>query len=161
MGSYDHTAQHPFGSHRHLRAIVETAHRLAFCTLLDLIGGQVQTRLNERMIQHAVLFATGHKGKASHIGEHSPGAILAVEPQQGALLWDLVRCEVARNRCETLAQFLSVASVAPVAKTAEPLETVGLTDDGTSPDDFPSLAPRVASRTDLLQPAKGWWQLFG
>ena len=39
--------------------------------------------------------------------------------------------------------------------------TVGLTDDGARPDDFPPLAPRVARSTDVIQPAKGRGQVFG
>ena len=82
--------EHALGSHRHSGAVVEAAHHLAFRTLLELIGGQVQTRLDERMIEHGVLFATGHKGEASQIGKHSPRAILAIEPEQGRALRELV-----------------------------------------------------------------------
>ena len=63
----------------------------------------MQPCLNQRVIQHMVLFAAGHKGEASQIREYSPGAILTVEPQQGAFLRKLVRCEVATNGCESLA----------------------------------------------------------
>ena len=51
MGGHDHAAQHALGSHRHLWAVVEAAHHLAFWALLELIRGQVQTRLNQRMIE--------------------------------------------------------------------------------------------------------------
>ena len=54
-----------------------------------------------------------------------------------------------------LTQFLPVAPVASVAKRAEPVETVGLTDDGARPHDLPALAPRVARGTHVIQPAKG------
>jgi len=37
---------------------------------------------------------------------------------------------------------------------------VSLTDDGAGTDNFPSLAPRVTSSTDVIQPSKGRWQLF-
>ncbi len=52
MGGHHHAAQHALGSHRHLWTVVEAAHHLAFRALLELIGGQVQTRLHERMIEH-------------------------------------------------------------------------------------------------------------
>src|SRR5260370_1344608 len=38
---------------------------------------------------------------------------------------------------------------------------MGLTDDGARPHHFPTLAPGVASRTHVIQPAKGWRQVFG
>src|SRR5712692_5537600 len=57
---------------------------------------QIQTRLHERMIKDRVLLAAGYEGETCQVRKHSPGAILAIEPQQGTLGWDLVRCEVAR-----------------------------------------------------------------
>lgn len=86
MRGHDHAAGHPVGPNRNLRAIVEAAHRLARWTLLELIGRQVQTRLDERMIEHAVLFAAGDKGEARSIGEHGSGAILAIEPRASCVL---------------------------------------------------------------------------
>jgi hypothetical protein len=106
------------------------------------------------MIEHGVFFASGHKGEASQIGEHGPGAILSIKPQQGALRRKLVRREVSRDGRECLPQFLSVASVASVAKTAEPLEAVGLTDDRAGTHHLPALAPPIARSTDVIQPAK-------
>ena len=81
MGGHNHATPHSLGPYRNLRAIVEAAHDLTFWTLLELIGGQVQTRLDERVIEHRVVFAACHKCEASEIGEHSPRAILAVEPR--------------------------------------------------------------------------------
>jgi hypothetical protein len=120
MGGHHHAAQDTLGSYRYLRTIVEAAHHLAFRTLLELIGRQVQARLNQRMIEDGVLFAASHKREANQVGEHGPSAILAVEPQQGALFRELVRREIATNGREGLAQFHSVEPVAPVAKRAEP-----------------------------------------
>ena len=131
MGGHHHATEHALGPYRHSRAIVEAAHDLAFRALLELIWGQVQTRLNERMIEHRVVFAAGHKGETSHVGEHGPGAILSIEPEQGALLGELVCREIATDGREALAQFRSVATVAAVAKRAEPLESGGLTDAGS------------------------------
>jgi hypothetical protein len=72
------------------------------------------------MIEHRVVFAAGNIGEPSHVGEHGPGAILSIEPEQGALLWELVGREIAPDGSEALAQFRSVATVAAVAKRAEP-----------------------------------------
>ncbi len=161
MGCYHHAADHTLRPHRNIPAVVEAAHHLAFWTLLELIGWQVQARLDERMIEHGVLFAAHHEREACQIGEHGPRAILPIEPEHGALLRKLVGSEVATDGREGLTKFLPVESVASVAKRAEPLVIVGEAFDGTSPHDFPSLAPRVASSTDLIQPAKAHWQLFG
>jgi hypothetical protein len=93
--------------------------------LLELIRRQVQTRLNEWMVEHRVLFATSHKREVCQIGEYGPGAILPIEPEQGADLWQLVRREVPTDGCQALAQFRSVATVASVAKRAEPTFSYG------------------------------------
>ncbi len=97
MGSHDHPAGYPFWSHRYLRAIVETAHRLTFGTVLELIGRQVQTPLDQRMIECGVLFAASHKGEACEIREHGPGSVLAVEPEQRASRGEVVSGEIARD----------------------------------------------------------------
>src|SRR5205823_5039760 len=79
---YHHAAQHALGPYWHLWTVVEATSHLAFRTLLDLIRGQLQTRLDKRVIEHAVVFAAGDKGETSPICEHSSGAIVSVEPQQ-------------------------------------------------------------------------------
>src|SRR5579875_1470027 len=84
MGGHHHAAGYPLSPHWHCRAVVEAAHQLTFWTLLELIWGQVQTRLNERMIKRAVLLAARHKGEAGQIGEDCSRAILSIESQQGA-----------------------------------------------------------------------------
>jgi hypothetical protein len=71
----------------------------------------MQTRLDERMIKDCVLFASGHKGEANQVGEDGSGAILSVKPEQGALLWELVRSLIATDGRECLAQFRSVEPV--------------------------------------------------
>jgi hypothetical protein len=50
MDRYHHTTLHPCRPNRHLRAIVEAAHQLAFSAMLQLIWGQAETRLDDRMI---------------------------------------------------------------------------------------------------------------
>jgi hypothetical protein len=161
MSGHHHAAQHALGPHRHVWAVVEAAHDLAFWTLLELIGRQVQTRLDQRMIEYRVLFATRHEGETGQISEHGSRPILSIESQQGACLWKLVRREVTRDGRERLAQFLPVAAVAAVAKRAEPLVAMGLTNDGAGAHHLSALAPFVARSTDVIQPAKGWGQLFG
>ena len=86
MGGHHHTAAHAIGSHRDLWAIVEAADHLAFWALLELIWRKVQACLNERVIEHTVLFAAGDKREACHIGEDGPGSILPVKPKQGVWL---------------------------------------------------------------------------
>jgi len=70
--------------------------------------------------------------------------------EPSACLRKLGRSEVARNRRETLTQFLPVATVPPIPERAEPLETVGLANDGSSPYYLPALASPVARRTDVI-----------
>jgi len=50
------------------------------------------------MIKYRVLLAAGHEGETCQVRQHSRGAILAIEPQQGPLGCDLVCAEVARDR---------------------------------------------------------------
>jgi hypothetical protein len=89
-------------------------------TLLELIWRQVQTRLDQRMIEGGVLFATGHKREPSQISEHGSCPILTVEPEQGVCLWKLLCREIPTDSGEALAQFRSVQPIAPIAKRAEP-----------------------------------------
>ncbi len=77
------------------------------------------------MIEYAVLLAACHKGEASQVHQHSPGAILAIEPEQGAFSRELMRCKIPTDGREALTQFLAVASVASIAKTAEPTFNCG------------------------------------
>src|SRR2546429_3531010 len=58
MSGHYHAARHTFGANRHFWTVVEASHDLAFRTLLKLIRGQMQTRLDERMIEHFVVFAS-------------------------------------------------------------------------------------------------------
>jgi hypothetical protein len=120
MSRYHYAAVHTLRPHRHIRTVVEATHDLAFRALLGLIGRQVQPCLDERMIENRVLFAAGHKGEASEIGEGRPGAILSIEPQQRMGLWELMCHKIATNGRQALAQFLPVASITFVPKTAEP-----------------------------------------
>jgi hypothetical protein len=87
---------------------------------LELIRWQVQTRLHERVVEHRVVFAAGHEREAYQIREHRPGAILAIESQQGAFLRKLVCSQIPTQGRERLSQFLPLPSIAPVAKRAQP-----------------------------------------
>ena len=144
VGGHHHATGHARRPHRHSRAIIEAAHDLTFRTLLDLIWGQMQTRLDERMIEHRVLFPAGDKGEASQVGEHSPGAILSIEPEQGAFPRELVRREVARDGREALTQFLPVAPVASIAKRTEPVVAMGLRDNRARTDDLSRACARCS-----------------
>jgi hypothetical protein len=64
MGRHHHATQHAQRSHWHLRAVVEAAHGLAFWALLELIRGEVQTCLHQRMIKRGVLFTSDHESEA-------------------------------------------------------------------------------------------------
>jgi hypothetical protein len=70
------------------------------------------SRLDERMIEHRVVFAASHKGEPGQISEDGSCPILPIEPEQSALLWELVCREIATEGTEALAQFRSVATVA-------------------------------------------------
>ena len=156
---HHHPTQYPRRSHWDLRAIIEAAHRLTFWALLKLIGRQMQTRLNERMIEGGIFFAAGNAREVSHIGEHSPRAILSVESKQGARLWKLMCCEIARDRRQALTQFLPIPSVSAVSKRPEPLMRMGLEHGGASPNGFSAFAPGVARSAHLIQPAQRRGQL--
>ncbi len=157
----DHTAHHALLSHWDLWAIVEAACRLAFRTLLKLIRGKVQTRLDQRVIEDAVLFVTSHKSKASQVHQHSSRPILAIEPEQRVRRFELICGEIATNGREPLVQFFPIPSVPSVPKRAEPLEAVRLTDRGAGTNYLPALASSVSRSAQLIQPAKGWGQLIG
>jgi hypothetical protein len=161
MGGPDHAVGEPLRPDRDLWAIVETAHCLAFRTRLQLIGWQVQTRLNERMVKHAVVFAAGNIREACHIGEHRARPILTKDMEQGVRLWKLVRCEIAHDQSSALAQFHAILPVATSAKTAEPVGAVGLTDHSAGPYHLPTLACGVARGANLIQPARGRRKVFG
>src|SRR5258708_3107362 len=67
--------------------------------------------------------------------------------------------QVLTNSRETPTQFLPVAPIPSIAKRTEPLETVGLADDGSRPYHLPALAPGVARGPHVIQPAKGRGQI--
>jgi hypothetical protein len=80
----------------------------------------MQTRLDQRMIKHPVVFASGHEREPSQISEDGPGPVLPIESQERAGLWKLIGSEIPSNGRQAIAQLLSVAPVATITKTAEP-----------------------------------------
>jgi hypothetical protein len=161
MRGHDHAAGHPLRSHWHLGAIVEAALHLTFGPLLKLVGRQVQPRLNQRMIEQVIVFATGHKREPSHIGEHGPIAILPIEAQQHARSFELIRRQIPADGHKSLAQFFLISPIPAVAETAEPLITVRLSNRCPCPYHFPALASPVPRCTDLIQSAKIWGEAVG
>lgn len=97
MGGHHHPAERSFGPHRYLGAIVKTALHQAFGPLLELIGREVQPRLNQRVIEQVIVFAAGYKREPSHIGEDYPIPILPIEAQQCAFLWKAMGRQIPAN----------------------------------------------------------------
>ena len=115
----------------------------------------MQAGLDRGAIQHGRVLAAPHARKASQIGDAGTRPLVSIQPQQGALLRELVQSLGATDGPEGLAQVRPGAPVAAVATGAEPLVAVGLAEDGAGTDDFPALAPGGASSTHVIQPAKG------
>ena len=161
MSRHNHAAWYTERSYWDVRTVVEPALHLAFRVLLELIGREVQTRLNEWVIEHGVVFATGHEREASEIGEHGSSSILAVEPQQRVRKVELIGSEIPTNGGERLLQFLSISPIAPIPETAEPLITMRLRNRCACPNNLPTLASGVARSTDLIQSAMRRRSVFG
>ena len=64
----------------------------------------MQTRLDQRMIKHPVVFASGHEREPSQISEDGPGPVLPIESQERAGLWKLIGSEIPSNGRQALAQ---------------------------------------------------------
>src|SRR5260221_841292 len=141
----------PSGPTGDIRAVVKSTHQGTFRAAEVGIGGQMQPRLHGWVIQHRVVFAPHHEGEPSQICHDGPGAVESIQPQQGTCLRQAVRSEIATDDHERVSQFLAVLPVASVPETAEPLIGMGLRNNGAGPDNFPTLAPGVASSTDLIQ----------
>jgi hypothetical protein len=142
MGGHDDAAGHAIGSHRDLETIIEATDHLAFGAL-ELIGRQVQPRRNARVIEQAIVLATGHKREPCQIGEHRPIAILPIEPEQRVRSFEVIRCQISANGCESLAQFFPIASIPAVPKRAEPVVAMRLRDGCACPNHLPTLAARA------------------
>jgi hypothetical protein len=85
MGRHHDTAALPARAHSHIRAIIEGAHQATFRARELLIGGQVQARLDERLVKHLIVFATHHIAEACQIGKDGSGAILPIHTEEGTL----------------------------------------------------------------------------
>ena len=102
-------------------------HALWYCIkflLLDFYGAIIE-EISRPVIQHCIVFATRHHRKSGQGGDHGSSAVLAIQPQQGARFRKLMRLQVGLDGFDRPAQFLAIASVPFVAKTAEPLMRVG------------------------------------
>ena len=84
MRGHNDAIERAIGPDWDLWAIVEAALHLTFGTLLNLIRWQMQPCLNQRVIEQAIVLATGHKRKTDEIGEDRSIAILPIEPDQRA-----------------------------------------------------------------------------
>ena len=125
MDRHHHPARHALRSHRHVGAVVEATCDLAFRTALVPIGGQVQARLDERMIEHGVVFAAHHKRESCQIGDDGSRAILPIQPEQGTFLREMMRLQIAPDGPERLTQFLPIQSVAFVASPSRAIDSCG------------------------------------
>jgi hypothetical protein len=101
----DHAVAQAFGPHGHFWAVVEAAHHL---TLQSVAGtesfGRCVSRLDQRMIKHPVVFASGNAREPSQISEDGPGPVLPIESQERAGLWKLIGREIPSNGRQALAQ---------------------------------------------------------
>jgi hypothetical protein len=100
MGRHHHAAAAPLWPYSDIRAVVAGAHQGTFWAAEVGIGGQVQPRPHDRVIQHRVVFAPHDEGEASQIRADGPRAIEALSSQQGACLRQAVRSELATDDCE-------------------------------------------------------------
>jgi hypothetical protein len=77
VGCHYHATPYTRRSHWHVWAVGETAPCLTFWALLELIGWEMQARLNLRMIKGGVLFAARHKSEPGQVREDRASAVLA------------------------------------------------------------------------------------
>ena|SRR5579859_1326148 len=77
------------------------------------------------------------------------------------VLWTLVYSEISTDGREALTQFLPISSIPTVAKRTEPLIAMRLSNRCSRSDNLPAFAASVARSADLIQPARGWRQVFG
>jgi hypothetical protein len=124
MGRDHDAAAYPLWSHQDIGAVVELPHQATFRAAELLIGRQMQTALDRLLIQNGVIFPAHDEREACQIGDDGPRPILSIQPQKGADRRKMVGIQIASDGSQPPAQFLPVASIAFVAKTAEPL--VGL-----------------------------------
>ena len=161
MGRYHHTTLHPCRPNRHLRAIVEAAHQLAFIAMLELslsAGADASGRQDDlTRCSHGPRITNAKPVRSARMAPE-PYCPSSLEPR--VLLRELRGSEVATDGRQGLAQFFAVEPVAAVPKRTEPLVAVGLADNGAGTNHFSPFAPGVARRTDVIQPPKGRWQLF-
>jgi len=82
----------------------------------------MQTRLDERVIEHRVLFAASHEGEAREIAEYGPCAILPIKPEQATE--SFVSGRLSRSSRKSVRKAATGASVS-AAKKRESAEREG------------------------------------
>ncbi len=101
----NHAVAQAFGPHGHFWAEVSAAHHL---TLQSVAGtesfGRCVSRLDQRMIKHPVVFASGHEREPERLSEDGPGPVLPIESQERAGLWKLIGSEIPSKGRQALAQ---------------------------------------------------------
>jgi hypothetical protein len=101
----DHAGAQAFGPHGHFWAEVSAAHQL---TLQSVAGtesfGRCVSRLDQRMIKHPVVFASGHEREPERLSEDGPGPALPIESQERAGLWKLIGSQIPSKGLAALAQ---------------------------------------------------------
>src|SRR5215472_13913785 len=80
----------------------------------------MQPALDRLPIQYGVIFAAHHEREVCQINDDGSCPVLPIQPHQSEAVLKLVSLKVASESAEPLTQLLTVASIAPVAETAEP-----------------------------------------
>jgi len=92
---------------------------LGGATLL-LIRGEIQPSLDERLLQHGVLFPASHKREARRSQRIAPVPYCPFSRNRACARGEVMGGEVAADGRECPAQFIPVQPVALVAETAKP-----------------------------------------
>jgi len=79
----------------------------------------VQAGLHLCSIQQPIVFAVRDIREACQIGDDRPGAILAIQTEEGVLWQEIVRLHVRLDHPHCATQFLSILTVARIAKAGE------------------------------------------
>jgi hypothetical protein len=71
------------------------------------------------------------------------------------------RVAIPANGSKPLTQFFPISPIPTVAKRAEPLIAMGLSNRCACPNNLSAFATSVARGADLIQPTKGWGKFIG
>lgn len=86
MSSHDDAKEGAALAQAPIWTVVERTANITFCAPQMLIGRQVQTGLDGGAIEEAIVFAARDIREVGHIRDDRPGAILAIQAQECALL---------------------------------------------------------------------------